>query len=333
MDDRQLISIVIPVFNEEDNIESLYGRLASVIDPLTANYDFEILFTDNHSTDSTFQRIGSLADDDDRIRCLRFSRNFGFQRSILTGYHAALGDAAIQLDADLQDPPELIPEFLSKWEEGFAVVYGVRQKRKEGWLATKGRRMFYRLINWMSADDLPHDAGDFRLVDRRILDALRGIEDYHPYLRGLIASFGFEQIGVPYDRDARTAGESKFSFGKLVGLATDGILLHSVVPLRIATAIAFAMSLLMLVGIGVYAFGRIVLDEPWPAGFATLAILTMTGIILNAVFLGVIGEYLGRIYQQIKKRPITLVEAEIPNPASGTMATPPLGTHAGGERK
>ena len=217
MADIPLISIVIPVFNEGENIDPLYERIRAVIDPLHETYRFEILFTDNHSTDQTFTRISEIAEDDDRIRCLRFSRNFGFQRSILTGYRAAGGAAAIQLDADLQDPPELIPAFLEHWEQGIAVVYGVRAKRHEGWLITTGRAIFYRLINWMSADDLPHDAGDFRLVDRKILDALNEVDDYHPYLRGLIASFGFEQLGIPYDRDARLRGESKFSFRKLVG--------------------------------------------------------------------------------------------------------------------
>lgn len=323
MSDSQLISIVIPVFNEQDNIAPLHERLSAVASTLEDRYRFEFVFTDNHSTDETFERIKALSEVDSRIRCLRFSKNFGFQRSILTGYRAARGDAAIQLDADLQDPPELIETFLEEWKKGHAVVYGVRRRRKEGWLITKTRRLFYRLINMLSADELPTDAGDFRLVDRKILDALHEIDDYHPYLRGLIASFGFEQTGVEYDRDARTLGSSKFSFGKLVSLAMDGILLHSVVPLRIATGIAFFMSVLMLVGIGVYAFGRLVFDQPWPAGFASLAILTMTGIILNALFLGVIGEYLGRMYQQAKRRPITLVEAEIPNPAAAQRAAHP----------
>lgn len=313
--DTRLLTIVIPVFNEGDNIEPLYGRLCSVIDRMAPRYKFEILFTDNHSTDSTFDTIAMLAEKDARIRCLRFSRNFGFQRSILTGYRAARGEAAIQIDADLQDPPELIAEFISQWESGYDVVYGVRQNRKEGKILSGARVLFYWTINKLSTDDLPRDAGDFRLVDAKILDALREIDDYHPYLRGLIASFGFEQVGVPYDRDARERGASKFSFGKLAGLAMDGILLHSVVPLRIATGVAFVMSLVMLIGIGVYLFARLILDQDWPAGFATLAVLTMVGITLNAVFLGVIGEYLGRMYQQIKRRPLTLVEREIPNPA------------------
>ena len=320
MAELTLISIVVPVYNEADNIPALYERIRDVADGLVGQYRFEFLFTDNHSTDDTFSVIGGLAEGDDRIRCLRFSRNYGFQKSILTGYLAAKGAAAIQIDADLQDPPELIPEFLELWEQGYAVVYGIRKKRKEGPIINAGRSAFYRFINFVSADELPHDAGDFRLVDRKILEALREIDDFHPYLRGLIASFGFEQTGIEYERDERTSGMSKFGFWRLLGLATDGLLLHSVVPLRIATAVAFAFSLLMLIGIGIYTYGRLVLDQPWPTGFATLAILTMTGIILNALFLGVIGEYLGRIYQQVKRRPVTLVEAEIPN--RGTRRLP-----------
>ena len=318
MTERSLISIVIPVYNEAENIPVLYERIRTVADELAESYRFEFLFTDNHSTDSTFAILSDLAAIDDRVRCLRFSRNFGFQRSILTGYRNARGDAAVQIDADLQDPPELIPRFLELWKEGYAVVYGIRSKRREGRAMTTARFAFYRLINFMSVDDLPHDAGDFRLIDRRILDALRQIDDYHPYLRGLIASFGFDQVGIEYEREARARGASKFSFWRLVGLAMDGLLAHSVLPLRIATAFAFALSIIMLIGIGVYTFARLVLHEPWPDGYASLAILTMTGITLNAVFLGVIGEYLGRIYQQVKRRPLTLVEAEIPSLSAAT---------------
>ncbi len=312
MTDPKLVSIVIPVYNEEANIAPLYDRIAAVIDALEDRYRFEILFTDNHSTDGTFAAISEIAQSDDRIRCLRFSKNFGFQRSILTGYRNARGAAAIQIDADLQDPPELIPQFLEQWEEGYAVVYGIRRTRKEGWLVTTGRRFFYWLINAMSNDDLPQNAGDFRLVDRRILDALGEIDDYHPYLRGLIASFGFEQTGVEYDRDERVAGDSKFPFRSLVGLATDGILLHSVIPLRVATIVALVMALTMLAGIGFYVVANVVFDAELPAGFTSLAVLIMLGIVLNALFLGVIGEYLGRMYQQVKRRPITIVEAAIP---------------------
>jgi polyisoprenyl-phosphate glycosyltransferase len=308
---RPLISVVVPVYNEEANLGPLYERLGAVAADLEDRYDFEFLFTDNHSTDGTFDVLTDLAAGDERIRVLRFSRNFGFQRSILTGYLNARGDAAVQIDADLQDPPELIADFLAQWEKGYDVVYGVRRSRKEAAWLNLSRRIFYRIIDALSDDSLPHNAGDFRLVSRRVLDALAEVDDYHPYLRGLIASFGFEQMGIPYDRAAREHGESKFPLRKLVSLAVDGILLHSVVPLRIATWIGFVMSFLMLIGIGVYTYGRLVLDQEWPAGFATTTVLIMTGIILNALFLGIIGEYLGRIYQQVKRRPLTIIERRV----------------------
>ncbi len=308
---QALISVIIPVHNEEENVGPLHERLTGVAADLASDYEFEFLFTDNRSTDGTFDRLRELADNDPRIRVLRFSKNFGFQRSILTGFLEARGEAAIQIDADLQDPPELIPKFLSLWEAGNEVVYGIRKSRQESWLMHFFRRAFYRLINWLSEDNLPTDAGDFRLVSRKVLDALADVEDYHPYLRGLIASFGFDQVGVPYDRAKRERGKSKFSLRKLMKLAADGILLHSVVPLRIATWIGIFMSLIMLGGIGVYVYARTVLNEDLPAGFATTTVLIMTGIILNALFLGIIGAYLGRIYQQVKRRPITIVEHRI----------------------
>jgi len=163
-------------------------------------YDFELLFTDNHSSDNTFGVLERLARRDPRVRALRFSRNFGFQRSILTGYLSARGDAAVEIDCDLQDPPSLILEFLRQWESGYRVVYGIRTGRKEGWGMNATRRLFYRLIDSLSEDELPLDAGDFRLVDRCVLEELRKIEDSQPYLRGTIAALGFDQIGIPYHR-------------------------------------------------------------------------------------------------------------------------------------
>src|SRR5207302_7797428 len=185
--------------NEEANVERLYATVTSVMASLAERYDYELLFTDNHSTDATFPLLKRLAMRDQRVRVLRFSRNFGFQKSILTGYAHAAGDAAIQLDCDLQDPPDLIPQFVRKWEEGYKVVYGVRAGRKESLWLTGLRRIFYRLIDWFSEDPLPHDAGDFRMVDRHVLDALREYEDYQPYLRGAIAAMGFDQLGIPYE--------------------------------------------------------------------------------------------------------------------------------------
>ena len=219
-------------------------ELNKVVEPLSREYEFEFVFTDNHSTDRTFSILRQLADRDSRIRVYRFSKNFGFQRSIMTGYSRACGAAAIQLDVDLQDPPSLIPRFLEIWREGADVVYGIRIKRREGWLITLQRSLFYRLISWLSEERLSIDAGDFRLISRRIIDLLKNFEDVQPYLRGTIATLGFKQVGIPYRRNARLKGESKFPFSKLVSLALDGILNHSVVPLRLATYFGLTVSVL-----------------------------------------------------------------------------------------
>lgn len=311
MQDRKLISVVVPVFNEEANVEPLYRQLTLVLGGLIDRYDYEILFTDNHSSDRTFEVIEELAAADPRIRALRFSKNFGFQRSILTGYMHSRGDAVIQIDCDLQDPPSIIPLFIEKWEAGNDVVFGIRRSRQEPFWMRWTRAAFYRMIDWLSEDDLPHDAGDFRLVSRRVVDVMREVDDYHPYLRGLIAGFGFPQVGIPYDRAQRERGESKFGFWRLLSLALDGILVHSVMPLRIATITGLIMALIMFGGVVVYLVGRALYGDTWPSGFATTTLLLLLSIILNALFLGVIGEYLGRMYQQIKKRPLTIVERSI----------------------
>ena len=215
------------------------------------------------------------------------------------------GDAAIQIDADLQDPPELFSDFIEQWESGNDVVYGVRRGRKEGKIENFSRRTFYRVINALSEDHLPLDAGDFRLVSRRVIDALEEVDDYHPYLRGTIASFGFNQAGVAYDRAARERGESKLRWRKMISLGVDGILHHSVLPLRIAMWVGALMTVLMFGGIVWYVVGSI--NDDLPPGLATTVVLIMASIILNAVFMGILGAYIGRIYQQVKRRPFTIV--------------------------
>jgi polyisoprenyl-phosphate glycosyltransferase len=306
-----LISLVVPVFNEEANIFPFYEAVTSVVDPLANAFRFEFVFTDNHSTDNTFPLLSALAARDSRVRAFRFSKNFGYQRSILTGYARCRGDAAIQLDVDLQDPPELISTFLHHWQEGADVVYGVRTERAEGFGITAMRSLFYRLVDLLSEEKLPVDAGDFRLISRRVIDILVQYRDENPYLRGTIATLGFTQIGVPYVRNARQRGESKFPFSKLLSLAIDGILNHSTVPLRFATyfgLIASVLTIIMMVG---YAVARLVLGTQWPAGFTTLAALILMSISINAMLLGIIGEYLGRMYRQVRPSPLTIIEATI----------------------
>ena len=305
---RLLISIVVPVFNEESNISPFYETVTNEIKCLLPTYDFEFVFTDNHSTDATFPLLRALSEHDPRVRAYRFSRNFGYQRSIMTGYSRARGAAAIQLDVDLQDPPELIVRFIEEWQNGADVVYGVRVKRQESWLINFQRIMFYRLIDRLSEEKIPVDAGDFRLISRRVIDLLKSFEDAQPYLRGTIATMGFKQVGIPYSRNARIRGESKFPFSKLVALAVDGILNHSIVPLRLATYFGLSVSVITLVGIIGYAGVKTLLHAEWPAGFATLAALGLASISINAMLLGIIGEYLGRMYHQLKKQPLTIIE-------------------------
>lgn len=309
---RRLVSLCIPVLNEEMNLRRLLEEIARVVAPLSDHYDFEFVFTDNHSTDRTFELLAEFARADRRIRVIRFSRNFGFQRSVLTAFREARGDCAIQLDADLQDPPSLIPEFIAEWENGAKVVYGIRRRRHaESPLRHAQRRLFYRLINALSDDELPHDAGDFRLVDRVILDQLRASDDQNPYVRGQIAAMGFKQVGIPYDRASREAGETKFTFGRLAALAADGLFNHSLVPLRLATFAGMVLSALAVLGVAYYVLGRLFFRQDWPVGLASLSILILFLIGLNATFLGILGEYVGRIYLNSLGRPLVIVESRI----------------------
>jgi glycosyltransferase involved in cell wall biosynthesis len=302
----------VPAYNEEGNIAPLYDRVHRVMSELADRYEFELIFTDNHSEDATFSEIAELAQRDARVRGIRFSRNFGFQRSILANFRHARGDAAIQLDCDMQDPPELIPQFLQYWEQGYKVVYGIRRSRpNESWYLHLSRKLFYRLIDLLSEDELPKDAGDFRLVDRCILEELRLVNDQKPYLRGMIAAMGFRQIGIPYDRDERTRGASKFNLFRLFGLALDGILQHSIVPLRMATIIGATISGLAVI-IGLYYLAvKLFLPVDWPAGFASTTILLLLSMGMNALLLGIIGEYVGRIYRNQKQAQLVIIESVI----------------------
>jgi glycosyltransferase involved in cell wall biosynthesis len=310
-----LVSVLVPVFDEEETVERCYEAIVSVFDQLP-DHELEIVFTDNHSADRTFAILKEIAAGDSRVRVIRFSRNYGYQRSILAGYKSALGACAIQLDCDLQDPPHLIPAMLREWCDGHQVVYGVRRSLRDGPLTTLGRRTFYRLISALSEDDLPIDAGEFRLVDRCILNELRSIDDTSPYLRGLISSMGFSQVGIAYDRDARTAGRSKFSIKPMVALAVDGLLNHSLLPLRIASAVGLLVGSVTFLLIFIYLLWRLAFGAAWPAGFATTTLLMLMSITLNALFLGIIGEYIGRIFMQAKRRPAPLVEATLNAPQS-----------------
>jgi dolichol-phosphate mannosyltransferase len=324
-EERRLISICVPVFNEAGNVARLLARLKQLAHE-NPRYDFEFLFTDNASTDHSFELLAEAALSDRRIRVLRFSRNFGFQRSILANFLNARGDAAVQIDADLQDPPELITEFLAKWEQGYRVVFGIRRQRQENVVLSGLRRLFYRLIDYVSDVPLPHDAGDFRLIDRVIIEQLRQYEDRAPYLRGMIASIGYPQIGIPYNRDRRIAEQSKFSLLKLTALAFDGICSQSIRPLQFITFFGALVSITSALFACFYVGWALFFAQQAPAGFVTLVILILMSTGLNAAFLGIIGEYIGRIYNNSRGEPIAIIEHRIdsvsdPSP-QGEACTP-----------
>lgn len=305
-----LVSILIPALNEEENVRRAYERVLAVFRDLPG-YEPEFIFTDNHSDDRTFDILREIAAEDQRVRVIRFSRNIGYEASVLTAYREADGACAIQLDCDLQDPPELIPGMLETWRHGYHVVYGVRRGLPDGPITAFARRAFYLLIDRISSDSLPRNAGEFRLTDRRILDELRRVDDRSPYVRGLISGMGFRQIGFEYDRAHRIAGTSKFPFKAMLSLAVDGLINHSLVPLRLASIISLCVgSVTFLLMIG-YVIGKVVFGQDWPAGFATTTILLLLSMTLNAMFFGILGEYVGRIFLQSKDLHRPIVEAEL----------------------
>ena len=308
---NSLISIVVPVYNEAGNIFPLYDAVLSVFKAITIPYEIEFIFTDNHSNDATFEELAVLAQKDFRVKVLRFNRNYGFQKSLLTAYRHTSGNAAIQIDCDQQDPPGLLGKFLELWEDGHDVVVGVRESREESRLLTWFRRRFYLLLNLLSEDKLVPNAGDFRLVDRTILDKIAVIDHYDPYVRGLIDALAINEAKVPYNRSARYRGSSKFPIRRLFGFARDGIIAHSILPLRFATYAGLAISIFTFLLSGSYLLTALVVGSTWPKGFATTTILILFGIGINGIFLGIIGEYIARIYHQTRPTPITVIEQSV----------------------
>lgn len=302
---QKTISIVIPVFNEELVIEHTYARLTAVMEGMP--YPYELLFVDDGSTDTSLTILDGIADKDKQVRFISFSRNFGHQAAVMAGIEYANGDAVVLIDADLQDPPEIIPQMVAEWEEGYDVVYGKRTKRKgEGVFKKVTAFFFYRFLRGMTETDIPKDTGDFRLMDRHVCEWMRLLREKRPFVRGLVRWVGFKQTSVEYVRDERAAGETKYPFGKMMRLATDGIFSFSYKPLKIAGYVGFALSLVSFVYLIVVVCQRLFTQQTQP-GWASLMgiILFFNGIIL--IMLGILGEYLGRIYEEVKDRPLYIV--------------------------
>lgn len=301
---RKLVTLIIPAYNEEDNV----GRLKPALDAALAGqpYDFEFLAVDNCSTDRTGEMLKALCAGDPRWRYLRLSRNFSVEMSMTAGYHYARGDGIIVLYSDLQDPPEVIPELLAKWDEGWDIVYGVRTERP-GDAAWRNAlvHVAYNVIHWLSDVPIPKHAGDFRLIDRRVRDALLQCPEYNRYLRGLISWLGFRQVAVEYARKPRIAGKSKAPTLDLLFFLFGAISSFSLKPLRLFTLLGFSVLGLCLLALPFYLIGYLV-GSP-PAGVTTIILLLLIGIGLNSLGIGVLGEYLGRTYLEVKRRPLFLV--------------------------
>jgi polyisoprenyl-phosphate glycosyltransferase len=302
MREAQLVSVVVPMYDEEATVRAFYDRVCAALDGIP----FEIVAVDDGSADATPAILDELADADARLKVIRLSRNFGHQTALTAGLDHAAGDAVVMIDADLQDPPELIAEMLDKWRDGADIVYAVRTARNgETRFKRATARGFYRLISKVSDVKLVEDAGDFRLLDRRALDALLCMRERNRYLRGMTVWVGFTQTAVPYVRDARYAGETHYPLRKMLRFALDAVASFSHTPLQLATVIGFAFALLAFVcipvAIGFRVFGQFV------PGITTtvIAVLLLGGIQLMAI--GVIGEYVGRIYDEVKRRPLYLV--------------------------
>lgn len=307
-----MISIVIPIYNEQENIDQLYRRLTDA-SPSWQD-DYEIVLVDDGSSDRSLEMMQAYAAKDSHIRVVQLSRNFGHQAAISAGLHVSKGDAVVVMDGDLQDPPEELHRFFDKWREGYEVVYAIRTKRKEGLFKRISYKLFYRLLYWISEIEIPLDSGDFCVMDRKVVDTLKNyMPEQNRFVRGLRAYAGFKQVGVKYERHSRAAGEVKYTFGKLLQLALNGLFNFSVKPLKLATYLGFLISIpSFLVGIffiahrllGFKFLGHTPSETP---GLATLAVgmFFIFGIIL--VILGILGEYVGRIYYEVKKRPFYII--------------------------
>jgi polyisoprenyl-phosphate glycosyltransferase len=303
--DGPLVSIVIPALNEEGNIDRLESELLSVVDPLS--YRFEFIVIDNHSTDRTGELIKEICARDSRWRYVRFSRNYTVEMSMTAGYQMARGDAIIVLYSDLQDPPAVIPRFLEAWEQGYDVVYGVRKKRPgdAAW-RNVAVKLAYRLIAWSSEVPIPLDAGDFRLISRRVRDALVTVTEQNRYMRGLIAWLGFSQVGILYERQPRESGASKAPLWPTVLFTINAITSFSMKPLRVFLLLGLTFSALSALAIVLYTV--LYFMELAPPGITTLIALSFLGIGLNSLGIGILGEYLGRTYTESKGRPLYVIE-------------------------
>ncbi|GAW86668.1 dolichol-phosphate mannosyltransferase [Bathymodiolus platifrons methanotrophic gill symbiont] len=315
-----LLSIIIPCYNEEQVIAETVNRLNAFCSELT-QLEVELIFIDDGSQDQTLVLLRNFAANDPRIKVICFSRNFGHQIAVTAGMDAARGDAVVLIDADLQDPPEVIHQMIAKWKEGYDVVYGTRTTRSgESIFKRSSARGFYRLLNKLSDVPIPLDTGDFRLITRPIVDSLKAMPERDRFVRGMVSWVGFKQTSIPYKRAKRFAGKSKYPLRKMLSFATDGLLSFSTKPLQISIGLGMLAACVAMGGI-FYATGMRIFTNIWVEGWTALmiAILFLGGVQLICV--GILGEYIGRIYNEVKHRPLYIVEESLGFTEEGPAAT------------
>ena len=302
-------TVIAPIYNELENIPELYQRMRDVM--TRTGEPWELILVDDGSTDGSAGLIRTLAENDPRVRPVIFARNFGHQIAVTAGMDYSQGDAVIIIDADLQDPPEVILELIAKWREGYEVVYAVREERQgESWFKRTTASLFYRLISRITDVNIPLDTGDFRLMDKKVIEVMGQMREKHRFLRGMSAWVGFKQIGVHYKRQPRFAGETKYPLNKMIRLALNAVTSFSYLPLQLATYLGFIASGLSILAIPVVVILRLTTGTVLLGQATTLIILLFLGGV-QLISLGIIGEYIGRIYDEAKNRPLYIV-AEAP---------------------
>jgi len=305
MSQKPTISIIAPIYNEEGNIQELYRRIREVLD--TTGEPWELVMVDDGSTDGSTDLIRKYHEQDARVVPVIFARNFGHQIAVTAGLDYSLGDAVVIIDADLQDPPEVILEMIAKWREGYEVVYAIRTEREgETWFKEFTASLFYRLIYRITDVDIPLDTGDFRLLDRKVVDVMGQMRERHRFLRGMSVWVGFKQTGVEYKRAARLAGETKYPLKKMVKFATDAITSFSYFPLQLAMYLGFISAGVSILAIPVVIIMRLAGSQAFfGQASALIAVLFLGGVQL--ISLGILGEYIGRLYDEAKGRPLYIV--------------------------
>lgn len=304
-----LLSIVIPVFNEEPNIDPLLKRLF----PVLKNYDYEIIFVSDGSKDNTDAIIKKYAKKNNRIKLISFTRNFGHQMALTAGYEASKGDCVISMDADLQDPPEIIPTMLEKWQKGAKIIYAKRDEKRnvDSFIKKKTARLFYRFINFLSDTPIPNNVGDYRLLDRDTLNFLNSLPERSRFLRGLVAWGNYPTEYVYFKREKRFAGETHYTLSKMVNFALDGITSFSTKPLRIASYVGFTTATLGFLGIIYELIRKLIHPQLYVLGWTGLFVSIMFLGGIQLITIGIIGEYVGKIYQEVQKRPQFLVKEKV----------------------